>query len=87
MNLLGPDYFEEWSSEAHLLYLLVQELGQVPDVCNRHFVQDFFTHMCLGRRKITDIDTSLGFYFHRLITLDLRHNGITVLENMPVSLQ
>lgn len=74
MNLLGPDYFEDWSAQGHLLYLLVQELGQIPDVCNRHFIQDFFTNMSLKNAKITEIDSSLCFYFHRLLSLDLRHN-------------
>ncbi len=87
MNLVGPDYFADWSPQAHLLYLLVQELGQVPDICNRHFIQDFFTQMCLSGRKITDVDSSINFYFHRLQALDLRNNYISSLENMPLSLQ
>ncbi len=75
-----------WSDEGYELYVTLLRLGLLPDICNYVYLQNYFQTLYFVKQGLTMIDTTMQQFFNLKI-LDLSHNKIRVVENIPPHLE
>lgn len=71
-----------WSVDNRELYRQLLENGFAEFLCNREFLCELYTTLCLTEQSIIKLDADLS-KFVNLKFLKLNNNQIGVLENVP----
>ena len=85
IGMMNKAELGKWSDEAYELGVLLIQLNYLPQICNETFIRYYFKSFKFDYEKVTSI--SEGFkQFERLMILNLSHNKIVTLQNLPAQL-
>lgn len=85
ISMLNREELGKWSDEAYELGVLLLKLNYLPQVCNDVYVRHHFRSFKFEFEKVTAVGEDFK-KFENLMILDISHNRISVLQNLPPQL-
>ena len=76
----------EFSDEAYELSVYVQKLGLLPDMCTTFYLTRYFQTLFMKNKRLGAIDPEMCD-FENLRVLNLAHNNVRRVENLPPRLE